>query len=135
MKFQMEDSKPMCTPMVTGCKLILDDDSPRVDQTMYISMVGSLLYATTTRQDILYAVGVVGRFQYAPKETHMKAVKRIFKYLKGTLEFGLWFPKIEDLTLIAYIDADWAGSVDDKKSTSGGVIYLGKFLVSCLSKK
>jgi hypothetical protein len=89
----MEDNKPVWTPMVTGCKLSLDDDSPRVDQTMYGSMVGSLLYATTTKPDVLHVVGVVGGFQFAPKETHMKEVKRIFKYLKGTLEFGLWFPK------------------------------------------
>jgi hypothetical protein len=92
-KFQMEDNKPMCTPMVTRCKLILDDDSARVDQIMHRSMVGILLYATTTRPDILQAIGVVGRFQSTPRENHMKVVKRIFKYLKGTVEFGLWFPK------------------------------------------
>jgi len=78
-------------------------------------MVGSLLYATKTRPYILQVLGVVGRFQSATKETHMKEIKRIFKYLKGTLEFGLWFQKIEDFTLTAYTDADWDGSVDDKK--------------------
>jgi hypothetical protein len=122
-KFQMEDNKPMSTPMVTGCKLSLEDDSPKVDQTMYKSMVGSLLYSTTTRPDIMQVVGLVGRFQSAPKETHLKEVKRIFRYLKGTLELGLWYPKDKDFNLTAYTDADWAGSIDDRKSTSGGAFF------------
>ena len=75
-KFQMEDNKPMGTPMVTGCKLRLEDDSPKVDQTMYRSMVGSVLYSTTTRPDIMQVIGIMGRFQYEPKETHLKEVKR-----------------------------------------------------------
>jgi hypothetical protein len=134
-KFRMEDYKPMSTPMVTRCKLSLDDDSPKVDQTMYRSMVGSLLYATTTRPDIIQDVGIICRFQSAPKETHLKAVKRIFKYLRATLDVGLWYPKTKYFTLNAYTDAYWAGSVDDRKSTSGGAFFLGKCLVSWISKK
>jgi hypothetical protein len=134
-KFQMEDCKPMSTPMVTGCKLSLDDDSPKVDQTMYRSMIGSLLYATTTRPDIMQVVGLVGRFQSTPKETHLKEVKRIFIYLQATLDFGLWYPKTKEFTLNAYTDADWEGSIDDRKSTSGGAFFLGKCLVAWLSKK
>ena len=84
-KFEMEDNKPASTPMVTGCKLSLDDDSPKVDQTMYRSMIRNLLYSTTTRPDIMQDVGLVGRFQFSPRETHLKELKRIFKYLKGTL--------------------------------------------------
>jgi hypothetical protein len=80
-KFQMEYSKPMGTPMFTGCKLILEDDSPKVDQTMYISMDGSFLYSTATRPDIMQVVGLMGRFQYAPKENHLKEIKIIFRYL------------------------------------------------------
>jgi hypothetical protein len=102
---------------------------------MYRSMVGSLLYTTTTRPNIMQVVGLVGIFQYAPKESHLKAVKRIFKYLKATSDFGLWYPKKKDFTLNAYIDADWDGSVDDRKSTSGGAFFLGKCLVAWLSKK
>jgi hypothetical protein len=75
-KFQMEDSKHVSTPMVTGCKLSLDDDSPKVDQTMYRSMIRSFLYSTTTRPDIMQVVGLVGRFQSAPRETHLKASKK-----------------------------------------------------------
>ena len=98
-------------------------------------MIGSLLYVTTSRPDVMQAVGQVARFQAAPKETHIMAVKRIFKYLKGTLDFGLWYPKGNDMTLIAYSDVDWVGCVDDRKSTSGTNLFLGGCLVSWSSKK
>jgi hypothetical protein len=104
-KFQMEDNKLVSTPMVTGCKLSLDDDSPKVDQTMYRSIIGCNLFSTGTRPDIMQDIGLVGRFQYAPRETHLKVVKGIFIYLKGTLEFGLWYPNDKYFTLNAYIDA------------------------------
>eukprot|EP00253_Pinus_taeda_P005018 PITA_05018 len=118
-KYGMEDAKPVCTPMVTGCSLSENDESAAVHQPTYKSMIGSLLYLTGTRPDIMHAVGIVGRFQANPKETHLQAVKRIFKYLQGTQNYGLWYPRDTDLTLHAYTDADWAGSVDDRKSTSG----------------
>jgi hypothetical protein len=98
-------------------------------------MIGSLLYVTTSRPDVMQAVGQVSRFQAAPKESHVLAVKRIFRYLKGTGEFGLWYSKGKDLSLIAYTDADWAGCIDDQRSTSGTTFYLGECLVSWLSKK
>jgi hypothetical protein len=77
----------------------------------------------------------VARFQATPKESHVLAVKNIFRYLKGTKEFGLWYPKGKDLSLIAYIDADWASCIDNRRSTSGETLYLGEFLLSWLSKK
>ena len=83
----------------------------------------------------MHVVGIVGRFQENAKEAHLQAVKRIFKYLQGTHKFGLWYPKDTDLTLHAYRDADWAGSVDDIKFTSGGAFYMGSRLVSWFSKK
>jgi hypothetical protein len=92
-RFQMEDSKPVGTPMVTGCKLRKDDDSPDVDQSSYRSMIGSLLYITTSHPDIMHVVGMVGRYQSAPKQSHLLAVKRIFRYLKETMTYGLWYPK------------------------------------------
>ncbi|XP_059073099.1 secreted RxLR effector protein 161-like [Cryptomeria japonica] len=134
-KFRMEDCNAASTPMVTGCKLSKDNESLDADQTKYRSMIGNLLYVTTTRLDIMQAVGFVARFQATTKETHVQAIKSIFKYLKGTMDFGLWYPKEKDLTLIAYMDADWVGDVDDRKSTSDGVFFLGKSLVSRLSKK
>eukprot|EP00253_Pinus_taeda_P006803 PITA_06803 len=134
-KYGMEDAKPVCTPMVTGSSLSANDESAVVHQPTYISMIGSLLYLTGTRPDIMHAVGIVGRFQENPKESHLQAVKRIFNYLQGTQNYGLWYPRDTNLTLHAYTDADWARSVDDRKSTSGGAFFMGSRLVSWFSKK
>jgi hypothetical protein len=76
-------------------------------------MIGSLLYGTTSRPNVMQEVGEVSRFQVAPKESHVLVVKRIFRYLKGTKEFGLWYPKVKDLSLISYTNVDWAGCIDD----------------------
>jgi hypothetical protein len=134
-RFGMEDCKLVITPMQTSCKLSKDDDSKSTDQRQYRSMIGSLLYVTASRPDVMQAVGQVARFEAAPKESHVLAVKRIFRYLKGTKEFGLWYPKGKYLSLMAYTDADWAGSIDDRRSTSGVAFYLGECLVSWLSNK
>jgi hypothetical protein len=131
----MEDFKPVITPMQTSCKLSKDDDSKSTNQRQYRSMIGSLLYVTTSRPYVMQAVEQVAQFQTAPKESHVLAVKNIFRYLKGTEEFGLFYPKGKDLSLIAYIDADWAGCIDDRRSTNGATFYLGECLVSWLSKK
>ena len=98
-------------------------------------MIGSLLYVTTSRLDVMHAVGLVARFQANRKEAHVLAIKRIFRYLKGTTEFGLWYPKGNELTLVAYTDANWEGSIDYRKSTSGATLYLGNCLVAWASKK
>jgi hypothetical protein len=134
-KFQMEDSSIVSTPMVVGCKLSKDDISPDVDQKTYRSMIGSLMYITTSRPNIMQAVGMVGHFQFAPKQSHLVAVKRIFKYLKGTMTYGLWYPRNKNFQLTAYSDADWANCVDERKRTSGGAFFLGDSLVAWLSKK
>jgi hypothetical protein len=125
-RFRMEDCKPVITPIQTSCKLSKDDDSKSTDQRKYMSMIGSLLYVTKSRPDVMQAVGQVA---------HVLAVKRIFIYLKGTKEFGLWYPKGKDLSLIAYTDADWAGCIDDRRSTSEAKFYLGECLVSWIRKK
>ena len=134
-KFGMEDCKPISTPITTGCKLSKDDESKEVDQKLYRSMIGSLLYVTASILDVMQVVGLVARFQANPKETHILAIKRIFRYLKGTTKFGLWYPKGNELTMVAYTDADWAGSIGDRKSTSGATLYLGNCLVAWSSKK
>ena len=103
----MEYCKPVSTPMITGCKMSKEDESKEVDQRLYRSMIGSLLYVTTSRLDVMLVVGQVTRFQAAPKETHIITVKRIFNYFKGTMDFGLWYPKGNELTLIAYLDTGW----------------------------
>jgi hypothetical protein len=96
-RFQMEDSKPVDTPMVTGCKLSKDGDSPNVDQSSYRSMIGSLLYITSSHPNIMHVVGMVGRYQVAPKQSHLQVVKRIFRYLKETMTCGLWYPRNQNL--------------------------------------
>ena len=88
-KFKMEDCRPVSTPMIIGCKMRKEGESKEVDQRLYRSMIGSLLYVTASRPDVMQVVGQVARFQAAPKETHIIAVKRIFKYLKGTMDFGI----------------------------------------------
>ena len=85
----MEYCKPMTTPMITGCKLSKEDESQEVDQSLYSSMIGSLLYLKSSRLDMMQVVGKVTRFQVSPKETHIIAVKRIFRYLRGAMEFGI----------------------------------------------
>ena len=89
--FKMEESKSVSTPMITGCKLSKDDESLEVDHTMYRSMIGSPLYVTDTKPDVMQVVGLVSRFQSSPKETHVAAVKIFLRYLKGTVDYGLWY--------------------------------------------
>ena len=96
-KFNMEYSNLVGTPMETKCKLSKDDQSPEVDQKSYRSMIGSLLYLTASRPDIMLVVGMVGRYQSAPKQTHLSAVKRIFRYLKNKMDYGMWYPKNQSL--------------------------------------
>jgi hypothetical protein len=131
----MEYSTPVRTPMVVGCKLNKDDVSLDVDQRTYRSMIGSLLYITISYPDIMQVVGMVGHYQSNPKQSHLAAIKRIFKYFKGTMTYGLWYPKNHNFQLTAYSDVDWANCLDERKSTSGGAFFLGDSLVAWLSKK
>ena len=85
----MEDCKPVSTPMITGCKLCVNDGSTDLDQKLYRSMIGSLLYLTVSRPDIMLVVGIVARYQASPKQNHLLAIKRIFRYLQGTSHYGL----------------------------------------------
>ena len=97
-------------------------------------MIGNLLYITASRPDIMQVVGMVGRFQSAPKQIHLVVVKRIFKYLKGTMTYGLWYPRNHNLQLTAYSDVDWEKCWDERKRTSGGAFSLGDYLVAWISK-
>ena len=129
-RFQLEYCKHVCTPMEFSCKLYKEDESKDLDPKNYISVIGSLLYVTASRPDVKQAVGMVSRFQAAPRESHVQAVKRIFRYLKGTIDLGLWYPSKNTFSLKSYSDANWVGFVDDKKSTNGGSFFLGESLVS-----
>jgi hypothetical protein len=117
-KFPMEDSSPVSTHMVVGWKLSKDDISPDVDQRTYRSMIGSLMYITTSHPDIMQAVGMVGRYQSAPKQSHLAVVKMILKCLKGIMTYGLWYPRNQNFQLTTYSEADWENGLDERKSTS-----------------
>jgi len=100
-----------------------------------ISMIGSLLYLIASRPDIVFSVGFFARFQSKPKKTHLKAVKRILRYLKHTFDLALWYPRGCNFDLVRYADADYAGFLVDRKSTSGIAHFLGPCLVSWATKK
>jgi hypothetical protein len=93
-------------------------------------MIGNLLYIRTSRPDIMHAIGMVGRYQSAPKHSHFLAVKRIFRYLKETMTYGLWYPRNQNFQLTTYLDVDWANCFDERKNTSGGAFFLGDSLVA-----
>ena len=122
--FVSESCKPIGTPMITGHKLSSKDETPTIEQKKYRSMIGGLQYLTHTRPDIENAVGIVARFQANPKEYNYAIVKRIFRYLKGTSDYGIWYDRSSDFTLCAYTNVDWEGSMDDKKRTNGGACFL-----------
>ena len=134
-KFDLEDCSSAKTPMATATKLDEDAKGKKVDISVYRGMVGSLLYLTASRPDIMFATCLCARFQSCPKESHMIAIKRIFRYLKGTPSLGLWYPKDTGFNLVGYSNADYAGCRVDRKSTSGSCQFLGSRLVSWYSKK
>ncbi|KAJ9556104.1 hypothetical protein OSB04_010718 [Centaurea solstitialis] len=134
-KFGMNDAKPASTPMETHKHLTADVEGEEVDVHQYRSMIGSLMYLTASRPDIMFVVCVCARFQVRPKESHLHAVKRIFKYLKGQPKLGLWYPYDNSFDLVAYTDSDYGGANLDRKSTSGGCQFLGGRLVSWQCKK
>ncbi|GJR88066.1 retrovirus-related pol polyprotein from transposon TNT 1-94 [Tanacetum coccineum] len=133
-KHGMEKCDTISTPMATT-KLDADLQGTQVDQTKYHSMIGGLMYLTASRPDIAFATFVCARYQARPTEKHLKEVKRIFRYLRQTINMGLWYSKDYGFELIAYSDADHAGCNDDCKSTSGGIQFMGDKLVSWSSKK
>ena len=121
--------------MPTNLKLSKDELGEKVEETLYRSMIGSLLYLTASRLDITFSVGVCARYQACPKKSHLIALKHIIRYIVGTLELGLWYPFDTHSDVACYTDADWAGNVDDRKNTSGGCFYIGNCLVAWMSKK
>ncbi|GJT15015.1 putative ribonuclease H-like domain-containing protein [Tanacetum coccineum] len=134
-KFGFSDVKTARTPMETQKALLKDADGEDVDEHLYRSMIGSLMYLTSSRPDIMFAVCACARFQVNPKVSHLHAVKRIFRYLKGQPKLGLWYPKDSPFDLVAYTDSDYAGASLDRKSTTGGCQFLGCRLISWQCKK
>nr|GEV87633.1 uncharacterized mitochondrial protein AtMg00810-like [Tanacetum cinerariifolium] len=134
-KFSFSDLKTASTPMEIKKPLLKDDDGVEVDVHLYRSMIGSLMYLTFSRPDIMFAVCTCVKFQVNPKILHLYAVKRIFRYLKGQPKLGLWYPKDSSFNLVAYTDSDYAGASLDRKSTTGGCQFLGCRLLSWQCKK
>ena len=134
-RFNMQNSKAAVTPTVMGLKLTKEDSSKDFDPKLYKSIVGSLMYLTATRPDIMHAVSLISRFMERPKETHWQEAKRILRYVNGTKGFGILYSSSESFMLIGYTDSDRAGSVDDRKSTSGYVFHMGSGAISWASKK
>ena len=134
----MSEAKPVKTPVAVNCKLLkASEEGELVDQGLYQSAVGSLLYlAIRSRPDIAFAVNNVARFCSRPTKEHWTAVKRIFRYLSGTTHFGLLYTRgVGSDTLVGYADADWGGDCNDCKSTSGYLFQIGGTPVTWRSNK
>jgi len=131
----MENCKEASTPIATGCSLYMDENGKDYDQTGFRGLLASLLYLTASRPNIMFSVCLCARFQAQPKESHYMAAKRILKYLKGTIDVGIWYPCEVSLNLIGYSDSDFVGCKIDRKSISGTSHILGSSLISWHSKK
>jgi hypothetical protein len=128
-KFNMAELKPVSAPMSSVASLGPDDDGEAVDQREYRSMISSLMYLTAIRSDIQFIVGLCAHFQSSPRSSHRTTVHRIFRYLKHTPEFGIWYSASSSLDLVGFFDADFVGCRIDRKSTSGTCHFLGSSLV------
>ena len=131
----MKGCKPAPTPMNSNEKLQAYDGSGEADALKYRSLIGKLIYLTHTRPDISYVVGMMSRFMGKPTKHHQGVAKRVIRYLVGTQEFGLWYTKTNQCKLEGYTDSEWAGFIDDRKSTSSMVFSLGSSPISWCSKK
>lgn len=134
-KFKMESCNPVNTPVEIGQELRKNDGEAQVDPTYFKSLVGSLRYLTCTRPDILYGVGLISRYMETPTRTHLNAAKRILRYIKGTLNEGIFYPSNQEVKLIGYSDSDWGRDLDERKSTTGYCFYIGDAVFTWSSKK
>ncbi|GJR42870.1 putative ribonuclease H-like domain-containing protein [Tanacetum coccineum] len=134
-KFNFASVKTSSTPMEINKALIKDEEAEDVDVHLYRSMIGSLMYLTTSKPDIMFAVCACARFQVTQKNSHLNVVKRIFRYLKGQPKLGLWYPKDSPFDFEAFSDSNYARASHDRKSTIGGCQFLGKRLISWQCKK
>ena len=134
-RFRMDNAIPKSTLMEYGLKLSKDSQEASVDSRLYRSLIGSLMYLTATRPDIMYAINVLSRFMEEPKQSHWDAGMRVLKFIKGTPDHGTLYRKVESPKLMAYCDSDFEGSVDDSKSTSGYVFMMNSGAISWLFKK
>ena len=134
-RFNMNQCNAVHNPIVPGFKLMKDEGGVEIDSTLYKQIVGSLMYLTATRPNMMYVISLISRFMERPIEQHLQAAKRVLRYLKGTVSFGLFYRKGGKEELIGYTDSDYARVQDDRKSTSGYVFMLSSGTVSWSSKK
>ena len=134
-KAKMFKCNPVSTPMEPGIKLSKTGEGDKVDASKYRSLIGSLRYLTNTRPDLMLSVGITSRFMEEPRYSHWKALKRILRYVKGSISFRLMFTKSDNYRLTGYLDSDWCGDMDDQKSTTVYVFFMGNTSFTWLSKK
>nr|GEZ97967.1 hypothetical protein [Tanacetum cinerariifolium] len=134
-KYGFESCDPVDTPMVEKSKLDEDKEGKAVDLSHYRGMIGTLFYLTASRSDFQFAIYMCARYQARPTKKHVHEVKRIFRYLRGTINRCLWYPRDSFVALTAFADADHAGCQDTRRSTSGSVQFLGERLISWSSKR
>ncbi|XXG89958.1 hypothetical protein AAC387_Pa12g1837 [Persea americana] len=134
-KFRMSNCNPVSTPVATGLRLTKEGEGRDINLTLFKSLIGSLRYLTITRPDIVYGVGLLSRYMERPKESHWVAAKRILRYIKGTIDLGLFYDYGNKAKLYGHSDSDWGGDQDERKSTTGYVFYLGPTAFTWASKK
>lgn len=137
-RFGMSGCNTEDTPMNSNERLQLDDNADKADAEMYRRLVGSLIYLTHTRPDIAYSVSLVSRYMQNPSKNHFGAAKRVLRYVAGTLKFGLWFKRANEgqgVILSGFSDSDWAGCMDDRKSTSASIFTIGSAAITWSTKK
>ena len=131
----MLECKSMATPMDTNLNFLADESSELVDVTQYRQIIGSFMYLTNNRQDICFSMNTLSHYLVQPRCVHLVAAKHVMRYLKGNIDFGLYYDGNHDCRLYGYTDVDWAGSVSNRRSTSGGCYNLGSAMISWFSRK
>ncbi|KAK9077208.1 hypothetical protein SSX86_005544 [Deinandra increscens subsp. villosa] len=134
-RFGLWEGNHVKNPIVQGTKVTREGDSPKVNDSEYKCMVGSLMYLTVTRPDLMYGVGLISRYMSDPREEHMALAKRILRYVKGTWNYGLKYTKQEPWKLMVYTDSDYAGDEEDRKCTSGYAFLLSGSAICWSSRK
>ena len=134
-KFRMEECKPTSTPMNQKEKFCKEDGAEKADEGLFRSMIGCLMYLTSTRPDIMYVVSLLSRYMHCASKNNFQATKRVLRYVKGTIDYGIKFSQVKIFILHGYSDNDWTGCVDDMQSTSGYCFSFGSGVFSWSSKK
>ncbi|XP_015167265.1 uncharacterized mitochondrial protein AtMg00810-like [Solanum tuberosum] len=134
-QFGIENYNPVCNPIVLGQKIRRDEDGIKVDATQYKHIVGIRMYLTATRPDLMIVVSLISRFMACPTQLHFAAAKRVLRYLKGTVNYGVFYKRGAASELVGFTDSDYASDMEDSKSTSGYVFMMSGGVVAWSSRK